>query len=267
MLKKLLIAAVAVLVGVVVLRKTEAGNLMRVWWKNAMTCARNKVPIETEIESLREQITRLDQNTKEHFSAYAEEAVAVDNLAASVKELQAQLERQERSILTMRKDLKSDTQTIAYGDNTYTRAEVTRQLKHDWEQYQQGLANLKARKQALKARKETLRLSHEQFEAMQDARKDLVAQLDQLEAELKTVRLAQARSKTPTDDSELSQLKEGVARIRDRIHVEQKKLEFAGEMTRGPIRVDQKSTKDFLKEIDSHFGKTSSEGGKVAAKE
>lgn len=264
MLKKLLIAAVAVMVGLVVLRKTELGSLMRVWWKKATVCARNKVPIETEIESLREQISQLDRSTKEHFSAYAEEAVAVDNLEANVKTLQAKLEEQERSILTMRKDLKSDTATISYGDNTYSRDEVTRQLKHDWEQYQRGLVHLKARKEALKARKQALQLTKEQSEAMKEARSELVAQLDQLEAELKTVRLAQTRSHTPLDDSDLSQIKDGVSRVRDRIRVEQKKLEFAGETTRGPIRVHQKSTKNLLEEIDNHFGKA--EGGKVAAK-
>jgi len=262
MLKKVFIAAVAVLLGLLVVKKTELGSFMRVAWKDAATCVRKQVPPETEIERLRDEITRLGKDSKQHFSAIAEEMVAVENLEKDIQVARANMEKQERSLARMRDDLKKDVEFINYGDSRYSRKQVENQLKRDWTSYQRLESDLKAREQMLEARRSALGAAREQLAAMQDTKQQLEVELANLETELKTVRVAQTRSKFHLDDSDLSRIKAGVDNLRNRIKVEQKSLEVQGEFANGPIRVDEKSSKDVLKEIDAHFGKT--DGKKVA---
>jgi peptidoglycan hydrolase CwlO-like protein len=260
MLKKLVIACLAVAVGLFVLKRTELGSYVRVWWKNARACASKQVPIETEIERLRDDVARLGGETRGHFDAIAEEEVAIDNLQGDIKHVRANLERQERNIRTMREDLKSDVQFITYGDTQYTRRQVEHQLKHDWAAFKRAENELKVKENLLEAKKDALNAAKDKLQAMQDTRDGLAQKLETLEAELRSVRVAQTRSKLHFDDnnSALASIKEGVAKVENRIKVERKKLEHEAEFTSGPVRVDQKSAKDFVKEIDAHFkGKAS----------
>src|SRR5207253_794491 len=84
---------------------------------------------------------------------------------------------------------------------------------------------------------------------------NLKVELAKLEAEIQTVRVAQTKSKVQIDDTDLAKIKEGVARVRDRIKVEQEKLALQAEFATGPIPVaDRVEEKDLLKDIDAHFG-------------
>lgn len=255
MLKKLVIACLAVMVGLFVLKRTELGSYIRVWWKKAGEGVCKQVPIETEIERLRDDLSRLGNDTRSHFDAIAEEEVAIEKLEKEVKAMHASLERKERNIRTMRDDLKtSDAEFITYGDTPYKRRDVEKQLKRDWASYQRSENELKIKEQLLDAKKDSLNAAKEQLQAMQDTRAELAQKLETLEAELRSVRVAQTRSKFHIDDSGLSRVKEGVEKIEDRIAVERKKLDHEADLVSGPIRPDQKSTKDFMKDIDARFG-------------
>jgi chromosome segregation ATPase len=255
MLKKLLIAAVAVVVGLAVVHSTRLGSYFRLNWHKATAWAQKQVPLETEVERLREEVSRLGRDSKTHFNAIAEEMVGVEKLEADVGRSRAGLEKLERSIQTMRTDLKAGDEFITYGDTKYSRKQVESQLNRDWDTFKRAKSELKAKEEMLEARKGSLAKAREQLAAMQDVRRDMEVELTRLEAELKTVRLAQTRSKFHLDDSELSRVKEGIEALRTRINVERRALEVEGEFTTGRISVDKKLEKDVLKEIDAHFEK------------
>jgi hypothetical protein len=59
MLKKLLIAVVAVAVGLTVVKSTKVGSLMRVKWNEATAWCNKQIPVPDEIASLRLQIANL----------------------------------------------------------------------------------------------------------------------------------------------------------------------------------------------------------------
>jgi chromosome segregation ATPase len=264
MLKKLLIAVVAVAVGLMVVRSTKLGSLMRVKWSEATAWCNKQIPVETEIATLRDQISRLGNDTKGHCQVIAEEMVAVDNLKREISETEAKLEKQKTKITAFRDALADGgTQKVVLGDETYSRVRVEKQLARDFDLYKTCEGQLVAKKKLLESRQECLAKAKEQLAAMQDARRDLEVQVSQLEAEYNTLKVTQTRSKFALDDSALSKVKAGVQSLRDRIAAETNRAALAAEFGDGPINVDTVKTKDLLKEIDAKFGK---DNGKVAVK-
>jgi len=256
MLKKLLIAAVAVLVGLtVVASDTWVGSLLRTKIKNAKTFCRQQVPVETEIERLRDEVARLGTVSKKHFSDLAEETVAVETLRKDIATLEGNLARQKKNVLALKEDLASSTEAIKYGDRTYSRDQVKGQLARDFEAYKTAEENLKAKRSLLEAKEASLNAAREQMKALQDARVTLEDKLARLEAEIKKVRVAQTKSKFQLDDGELSRVKADVAALENRIKVEQKKLEIQAEYSHAPIPLTERvKEKDLVKDIETHFG-------------
>jgi len=256
MLKKLLIAAVAVLVGMtVVTSPTWLGSLLRTKWHKASTWAHNQVSPETEIQRLRDEVTRLTTVSKKHFSDLAEETVAVEDLRREIAGIEGNLAQKKKHILSLREDLASATQFVEYDNGQkYSKAQVAAQLARDFEAFKLAEENLKAKRALLEAKESSLASAREQLKAMQDARQMLEDKLARLEAEINKVRVAQTRSKFTLDDSELSRVKEDVAALEARIRVEQKKLELAAEYSNAPIPATERvKAKDVTKEIDEYF--------------
>jgi len=258
MCKKVLIAALAVVVGLVVLGMTgtKVGGLVRLKWNRVCERAQQQVAPETEIEALRLRVDQLGEDTKTHFDAIARERVAVKNLKEDIATSQANLETQKKKILALRDLAGTEGTTVKVGDTQYPKARVKAQLARDFDLYKVAEEQLKSKRKLLEAREGSLAAAEEQLAALQNAREELKVELAKLEAEMKTVRVAQTKSNVQLDDSELAKIKEGVARVRDRIKVEQEKLAVQAQFGTGPIPVaDPNSTKDLIKDIDAHFGK------------
>jgi len=265
MLKKLLIAVVAVAIGLTVVKSTKVGSLMRVKWSEATAWCNKQIPVETEIARLRDEISRLGNDTKGHCQLVAEEMVQVDNLKREISEAEGKLAQQKKKVTAMRDALnEGGNKLVVLGEEKYARVRVEKQLARDFDLYKTCEAQLAAKKKLLESRQECLAKAREQLTAMQDTRRDLEVQVSQLEAEYNTLKVTQTKSKFALDDSSLSKVKEGVQALRNRIAAAQKEAALQAEFTDGPINVgDTVKAKDLLKQIDEHFGK---DEGKVASK-
>jgi chromosome segregation ATPase len=265
MLKKLLIAVVAVAVGLTVVRSTKLGSLMRVKWHDAAAWCNKQIPVETEIARLRDEISRLGNDSKTHYSAIAEEMVKLDNLKREISEGEIKLSQQKKKVTAFRDALaEGGNKLVSINDEKYPRVRVEKQLARDFDLYKSYEGQLAAKRKLLESRQECLAKAREQLAAMQDARRDLEGEVSRLEAEYNTLKVAQTKSKFALDDSDLSKIKAGVAAQRDRIAQQQTMAALEGEFGDGPIpAADTVKTKDLLKEIDQHFGK---DEGKVAVK-
>jgi chromosome segregation ATPase len=265
MLKKLLIAVVAVAVGLTVVKSTKLGSLMRVKWNDATAWCNKQIPVETEITRLRDEISRLGNDSKTHYSVIAEEMVKLDNLKREISEGESKLAQQKKKVTALRDALnEGGNKLVVLGEEKYPRVRVEKQLSRDFDLYKTCEGQLAAKRKLLESRQECLAKAREQLAAMQDTRRDLEVELSRLEAEYNTLKVAQTKSKFSLDDSELSKIKAGVAALRDRIAEQQKIAALQAEFGDGPIPAgDTVKTKDLLKQIDEHFGK---DEGKVAVK-
>ncbi|HZY85984.1 MAG TPA: hypothetical protein VFE78_14220, partial [Gemmataceae bacterium] len=136
MLKKLLIAVVAVAVGLTVVRSTKLGSLMRVKWHDAAAWCNKQIPVETEIARLRDEISRLGNDSKTHYSAIAEEMVKLDNLKREISEGETKLAQQKKKVTAFRDALaEGGNKLVSINDEKYPRVRVEKQLARDFDLY------------------------------------------------------------------------------------------------------------------------------------
>jgi chromosome segregation ATPase len=266
MFKKIAIASVVVVAGLVILAKTNLGSYAHTAWKKVKAETKNQVPLEFEIERVRDEVSKLVPDMDKNFNAIAQEMVAIDNLRADVNKTRANLEVQKKNILMMSEDLKGkgDTDLISYDGANYKASRVRTKLAKDWDAYRQGEESLDSKKKLLEAKEEALSAAREQLNSMKAKKEQLEVQLAQLEAELKTLRVAEARGSFKIDDSRLARIESSLADIRNRVKVASTEAALKGEYQSDVIPVEQKvQTNDILKEIDSHFSKA--DGREVAA--
>jgi chromosome segregation ATPase len=262
MMKKIGIASVVVLAGLVLFTTTSLGSYAKLAWKKSRESLKQQIPIEVEIERVRGEISQLGPDLDKNFNTLAKESVAIDNLRTDVKQTRANLEAQKKNILTMREDVqgKDGSEKIDYNGNKYSVVKVKAKLSRDWESYKQAEASLKAKEDLLEAKEQSLAAAREQISAMRVKKEQLEVQLAQMEAELKTLRVAETRGTFKLDDSRLANIESSMGEIRDRVKVAQKESEVRAEFRNDEIPVEKKvQTADVLKEIDSHFGKETKE--------
>jgi chromosome segregation ATPase len=258
MCKKFLIAGVAVALGLMVVKKTEVGSHLRALWRDGKSFVQSSIPIDSEIERLRNDIARFDNIYKTQFHPVAAEAVAVENLKDEIAKCEKRLAEQRSDIEIMSNDLKSEAKLITYGDVTYPREKVTADLARRFDAYQTCEKGLNAKKELLEAKEEKLAQAMKKLDEMKNARTEMEAELARLEADYEGVKTARAKSNFQIDDSELSRLRGSMAELKTRIQTEKKTLELAGRFINSSLnpRVEKTSNKrDLVKEIDDYFGK------------
>jgi len=77
MCKKLVIAAVAILVGTAVVKHTTIGSLVQVWWHDAKQAVERQVPPEVQIKQLAVEVSKIDADIKRNLSKLAQQEVEV----------------------------------------------------------------------------------------------------------------------------------------------------------------------------------------------
>ena len=256
MMKKIGIASVVVLAGLVVLATTNLGSYARTGWNKIKKHACSQVSPEFEIDRVRDEISQLVPDMNKNLNAIAQEMVAVENLRKDIEQTRANLDAQKKNILQMREDVegKNPSEWIEYGGTRYKADRVRIKLARDWESYKAAEASLKAKENLLEAKEQALAAAKEQMNSMKAKKEQLEVELAQLEAELKTLRVAEARGSFKIDDSRLARIEGSLNDIRDRIKVAKTEADLRGEFSSDVIPVEKKvQTADVLKEIDSHF--------------
>src|SRR5437868_13200249 len=123
MFKKLGIGALMVVAGLFLV-KSGMGSYARTAWHKVKVTAKSEVPLEFDIDRVREDVSRLVPEMRNHLSVIAAEMVAVENLRDEVTLTRSKLNQQKENILTMRKDLDSGAKTVSYDGRSYSVSRV-----------------------------------------------------------------------------------------------------------------------------------------------
>jgi chromosome segregation ATPase len=258
-----------------VFKKTHLGSYIRTAWAGLKSSAKNQVPLEFEIERVRQEIAKLDDDIRDHLSPMAEEMANIKSLKTRIRVTKENLKKEEANILTMTRDLekceKDGTQAIYYGEDEYTPEQVKAKLDRDFASYRLAEAELKSQQKMLEAKDKSMRVNREKLAKMKSLKRDLEVQLANIEADLKAVRLAEATDQFQVDDTRLSGIKSSLDDIRHRIDVRRNKVELHGQFANDPIPVHKKpkSATDLTREVKNYFkkGKTSDKEQRVAVGE
>jgi septal ring factor EnvC (AmiA/AmiB activator) len=266
MVKKGLIigAAVVVLLGLFFGRdalshvKTAAG-----WVHQSVHDA---VPVEFELSRARQMITDLDPEIHRNMHLIAKEEVEVTHLRRQLDDAETALTKNRTDIERLNTDLRRGDSNFVYCGKTYTTKQVENDLTRRFESYKVKEATISKLTQVLAARERGLDAAREKLKAMQAAKGQLEVDVENMEARLEMVKVAQSTSEFNFDDSQLARTKELCRDIAARIDVAEK-LVNAETTYPGQINLDEEeSSTSISDQIMAYFDASEKADASVAVK-
>jgi len=255
MCRKVLIAAVAVVVGLFVVKKTELGGLMNVWWKDARASLERQVPPEVQIKQLKDEIEQIDKDTLKNLSRLAKQEADYELLQNKVAALRSTQEERKTDIRAMMEKLREPrTERISYNGRKYRPSELTRRLASTVSLYEGKKEQVKGVEDLLQSKKRTLEVSRQRIDEISGQKDQLTALVARLETQVEVLKLNQTESTVQLDDSHLSRCKELVHKIERKLTEETKLVELQAEYGYGKkppsFDKDTKPTADVLKDAE-----------------
>jgi len=214
---------------------------------------KNSVPIEFEIDRARGMVKDILPEIRKNMQIIAKEEVEVDRLQQDIDRLEKKQDKDRTDLMSLKKDAASGQSTFKYASRTYTLEQVKCDLANRFTRYQTADTTLASERAILDARQKSLNAAREKLDAMLAQKRKLEVDVENIEAQLKMVQVAQTSSAVNFDDSHLGQVKELLDDLRSRISVEKKMVEAAGTL-QGEIPVDQPATENIVDRVTEYFG-------------
>jgi predicted nucleic acid-binding Zn-ribbon protein len=266
MCKKIGIAAVAVVAGLLVLNHTKLGG----WAKRSFSNLKERVVTsvvspEDEIRSLKDKLNDFGPKVHDQINKMAEVKVEERKKEREIADQTAWLEKQAKTVMALRDDVKSETVKVKGGGQVDRKAE---RLQAELDKYKAAERSLEVKNKQLQLIKEKFEAAKTNLDNMQTMKLKLESQLALLEVRLEEARAAQSDSAVAFDDQALGEIKEDFAKLEERINKMEIKVDLEKQYL--PTSIDGSNTKKsavnvdtLLKEVDEQFG--SKAGSKVAA--
>ena len=227
MCKKLILAAVAILVGTAVVKHTSFGSLAQVWWRDAKQAVERTVPPEVQIKRLANEVSKIDQDIKKNLSKLAQQEVDTQNLDESVASLKESQTTLKAEITAMTKSLEAgNTEKVSINGQS-RRFTVTTLDKHV-AKYERTKAEVKSKEKLLANKREALEAAHARIAEMSSQKEQLRDTVANLETRLQLARLNATRSHATVefDDSQVARCNELASEISQRLAVGEKEVEL-----------------------------------------
>lgn len=213
---------------------------------------KDSVPLSFEIDRARSTIRNLEPDIRKNMHVIAKEEVEIERLEKQIAETQQRLGKDKAELMRLKTDLASGKDVFQYAGRSYTEKQVRTDLTHRFARYKTGEATLGSLQEIYDARMRGLEAARQKLENMRVAQKQLQVDVENLEARLKAVEVAQTTSNYNFDDSQLARSKALIDDLRARLQVAEK-LVNAEEYLPGEISLDERSTDEIIDEVTAHF--------------
>jgi chromosome segregation ATPase len=256
MLKKLLIGGGSVaLLGSLIFGR-DVVNYAQTAWSATREAVKREVPLEFQIERARTSVKQLDPAIQHTLKVIAEQQVDLEQMNRQMHDRSADMSTAKEQLMTLKHDLESGKSTFRYASIDYTADDVRRDIRTRFERYKAAEAMLDRDQKIQKSRSVALYAHEKQLDQMLSQKKDLEAEVEQLEARLQTIRAQQSVSTPAIDESELSNVKRLISEVNKQLDVQEKLLDSNGKFGTGLIPVETKPTVEMgnvSAEIDAYF--------------
>lgn len=252
-MKKLVLFGALAVVGLTAVFGTAGLSYIRTGYQAASDSVRQNVPVEWEIKRARQMIDDLKPEITRNMQLVAREEVGVERLAADVTNKNQQIAKAKQDIMRLKGDLESGSVRFVYAGRDYSCNQVKDDLAARFKQFQVHEKTATKLTQILSAREKNLAAARRKLDEMLSAKRQLEVEVENLQARLTMVQVAQTVSPVALDDSHLSGTRQLLDDIRTRIDVAEKLAASEGPLE-GSIPLDETASEDLLSEIADYFG-------------
>jgi len=163
MLKKLVIVAAAVVVGLGIIRFTkvgrECGGLAELWWHKSGDWAKNTIAPETRIEQLEMEISKISKYVLAAVRKRADLKADYVMLKDDVDALKVKQEQRKKDLLVLADLLEQGSNQVVFQGYTYVAKTAQQKLDGLKTAFETGEQSLKAKTSLLAAREQRLVLA------------------------------------------------------------------------------------------------------------
>ena len=253
MLKKILIGTAVAAGGAGLLMGTSAISYMRMGVASVQEGIRDSIPIEVEIKRAREMIHDLKPEIASNLRVIAREEVEVARLSTEVDNKHKGLAKARKDIIRLKDDLQTGDSHFVYAKRSYTADEVKEDLSGRFKQFQTQEQTVAKMEKILEARQKNLDAARQKLDSMLAAKRQLEVEVENLQARLTMVEVAETSSQIAINDSQLSQTRQLLDDISSRIDVAEKLVHSEGQLD-GSIDLEDEVPANLVDQITDYFG-------------
>ena len=224
-------------------------------WDEGAQMVREAEPIEFQLKRARNLLKEIDPEIRRAMHVTAKAEIEVEQLRDDLTGGEEALADAKSDMMKL-KDFYDSGETYFYvGTRSYNRDQVKRDLKNRFAKFQTKEATVDKLQKILNAREKGLDAAHEKLAEMKNAKNQLEIEIENLDAQLKLVRVNETASRVNFDDSKLSQTKELVQDIRTRIDIQEKFLNADTDFDNLiPLDAEDSDDVNISDEIADYFG-------------
>ncbi|RIK79581.1 MAG: hypothetical protein DCC67_10265 [Planctomycetota bacterium] len=253
MIKKLVLLSLGILGVGVIVANTNLGSYVSTTYRRAAGTVQESVPLEFQIDRARNMVRDLEPEIRRSMHVIAKEEVEVAELERRLEQAEANAEKDKSEIMRLQSDLKTGDRVFHYAGHAYSKEQVKEDLARRFNRYKSVDGTIESMRQMRDARQRNLDAAREKLTAMMSAQRQLQVDVENLEAKLKLVQVAEASSDFQFDDSQLARAKQLMTDIRTRLDVAAK-LANADTNFQQEIPLDQAESGDVTEQVAEYFG-------------
>jgi chromosome segregation ATPase len=245
MLKKIVIAAVAVVAGLAVLNHS---SLVKTYWNKMCHSAKRMVPPEVRLQQLNTEIANIDNDIRKNIGRVAAMQEEVNDFEKKVGAQRAHLSDLKTDMTAMQKSLEDRSGKV----NKVDASALTRKLDRTVTEYTCLKETNKIHEKVLEAKKQALETAKNRLTKMVNEKEKLTLLSARLAGHLEAVKLQQTGTAVEFDDSAIARCRELANEIESRLNTAQTEAKLLAEYGYGKsssVLEEGKSREEVLKAV------------------
>lgn len=188
------------------------------------TSANEAMPLEWEISRARQMISDLTPEIDSAALSIAREKAEVAKLEREYHDARDGLAKSREQVQRLTDDLKIGSEKYTYAGKIYTSVQVKSDLESRFKRLKTNSSTTNKLEQILHARQASLQSTQDRMTTMMDAKRQLEVEVENLEARLGALRVAETTSGVHFDDTQLAKTRELLDDIAIRIDVHEESI-------------------------------------------
>ena len=252
MIKKLVVSVLAVAVVGGLVMGSNLGSYVTTSCERVAQTVEESVPMEFQIDRARKMVRDLEPEIRRSMHVIAKEEVEVEQLDRRIETSEAKSSKDKSQIMRLQSDLQTGKSVFRYAGHSYSTQDVKQDLARRFARFKTSDATMGSVRDMRDARQSNLDAVRKKLTAMMTSQRQLQVEVENLEAKLKLVEVAQASSDLQFDDSQLARAKSLMADIRAKLNVAAK-LANADTNFQDEIPLDGPAPEDIVDQVAEYF--------------